>query len=470
MEQAQVFISYRRESDAAPVAELLKDALTYRGYRTFLDTQDNTRSGDWRRPLEAALESASDIVVLVSPGAMDRCAAEDDVMRWEIETALRKYDAAEGRSVHVIPVFWETESFKGSSVHSAKTELPQEVRRLYRMNGVSFHGNIRDLTAMYNAVTAMLCSRPGEVVEEVYDPPVSTHRSDDKKEVKRLHLQERFGRELDTKLIGKALKAIGKKQGIRVLDVGCADGYVTERRFTPGKGFAKVVGIDRNENVIRRAREGVKDGAFIYEQMDVEREDFPDRLRAVMALNGIEAFDVIFSALTLHHLNRPVALLEKLNDFLAPNGVILLRGVDDDAQLLYSYNKKTGAIEAAKSNLVRDVTRLSIQTKGMSNRFHGRQLVAWLKQAGYTDIETAYAVLDTVGTDDDEREAIYNYYFSFRTDYTERAMEADPEDARKQRIHAQLAAKLASLKKLFLDDDDIYYMVLSFGAVAHRHP
>ena len=48
MEQTQVFISYRRGSAAAPVAELLKDTLTCRGYRTFLDTRDNTRSGKWR--------------------------------------------------------------------------------------------------------------------------------------------------------------------------------------------------------------------------------------------------------------------------------------------------------------------------------------------------------------------------------------------------------------------------------------
>ena len=468
MEQTQIFISYRRGSEAAPVAVLLKDILTFRGYQVFLDTRDNLQAGSWRKPIEAAISTAADVIVLVSPGALERCREEDDVVRWEIETAFGRQDALGSMSMHIIPVFWDTDSFKSSSSHSVQAALPDTVMRLFSLNGVSFRGRMEDLPALYNDVFAKLCSQPGEIRQEVYDPPISTHRSDYRKEVKRLHLQERFSRELDAKLLKRALNAVGKKQGITAMDIGCADGYVTCQRLTEKRGFSKVIGIDRNAAVIEKARRENAGSVYTFEQVDVEKPDFCDRLREIMAETGVEAFDVIYSAFTLHHLNHPAALLEKLNDFLSPRGVILIRGVDDDAQLSYIY-REDGTVDTSRMNLVRDITRLSIQTEGMSNRFHGRQLYAWLRQAGYTDIETEYQVIDTVGRDDDEREALYNYYFSFRTDYTERALEKDPGNAKKKRIHAELAARLASLKKTFLDDDDMYYMVLSFGAMARRH-
>lgn len=288
------------------------------------------------------------------------------------------------------------------------------------------------------------------------------------KEAARLHVQEFFGRTLDAKLLDRAYSMLGRREGLTALDVGCADGNLTQRRLTAKNGFSRTVGVDYNTEALEWAEKRRKQG-FSYYQADVESGAFLDRMREIMDREGIASFDVIYSALTIHHLKDQQGALRKLNALLAPDGALLLRGVDDGGQLFFLRDRETGEADVENSMLVEELTRLSVETPGMSNRYHGRQLYSWLRQAGFREIYSEYDVADTVGKSAEDRKAIYEYDLAFRSNYTWRALERDPNNEELKRRHLEMIEKLDKIKNILISRDDVYYMVVAFGMAARKY-
>ncbi len=160
-----------------------------------------------------------------------------------------------------------------------------------------------------------------------YDPSIKLER-------RRLKRQAAYSEKHDAGSFAYAVERIGRREGLIGLDVGCADGYVTEIRFKPEFGFEKVIGLDRNETLIEKVR-AEDHGMFRYHHIDLESRDFEEEMEDLMEEEGIDAFDVIFSALTLHHLKNPVRLLMKLRKYLRKGGAVILRGVDDGGMMAY---------------------------------------------------------------------------------------------------------------------------------------
>ena len=80
-----VFISYRRDG-GAETAKHLRDALTERGYRVFLDVE-SLRNGPFNKALYEVIENTKDFVLILPANGLDRCLSEDDWVRLEIEHA-----------------------------------------------------------------------------------------------------------------------------------------------------------------------------------------------------------------------------------------------------------------------------------------------------------------------------------------------------------------------------------------------
>lgn len=281
----------------------------------------------------------------------------------------------------------------------------------------------------------------------------SNYRSDKASEVRRLKIQSRFSEQSDHESFLYALQRIGNKEHLVGLDVGCADGYVTESRFRAEYGFELVVGIDHNEKVI--AKQSDHD-MFRYRHINVESPDFEDEMDELLEEFDIEGFDVIFMALTLHHLKQPVRFLRKIRHYLNKGGALILRGVDDGALVAYGDN-----------GLVEKVIEESIETKNMSDRFHARKFYSMLRTAGFDDIKMNYAEADSVGIDAEEKDVLFRYYFKFRSDYTKRQLDSDPDNPEYQRKHEQMCEDLESLQDVFLKPD-FYFLVLTISAIAIR--
>ena len=138
-----VFISYRRES-GAETAKHLRDVLSARGYRVFFDT-DSLGRGDFNLELIEIIKNCKDFILVLTPGALDRCQNPDDWVRQELACAL-----AEGKNV--IPLIVK------NAVFPEKEELPEDIRRVAKMNGVK--ADLYFFDAMVDKLCTFLESKP----------------------------------------------------------------------------------------------------------------------------------------------------------------------------------------------------------------------------------------------------------------------------------------------------------------------
>ena len=82
-----IFISYRHD-DGKAIAFLLFKDLTRDGYSVFLDHR-TLGSGNFRDRIRQTINESTDVIVLLSKTSFEKINNEDDVYRFEIETALK---------------------------------------------------------------------------------------------------------------------------------------------------------------------------------------------------------------------------------------------------------------------------------------------------------------------------------------------------------------------------------------------
>ncbi|MEW6218919.1 MAG: toll/interleukin-1 receptor domain-containing protein [Thermodesulfobacteriota bacterium] len=100
MSPKTVFISYRRDDTGKSFARNLKQGLTHRGYDAFLDV-DDMPPGHWDEQIPDEVRHRSHFLLVLTPGALDRCDHEDDWVRREFEIAVTA-----GRNI--VPVHGES--------------------------------------------------------------------------------------------------------------------------------------------------------------------------------------------------------------------------------------------------------------------------------------------------------------------------------------------------------------------------
>lgn len=81
-----VFVSYRRDSYES--ANLIATRLKSEGYRVFFDLE-TMRAGKFNEQLYDVIDQCKDFLIVLSPGALDRCSNEDDWVRKEILRAIQ---------------------------------------------------------------------------------------------------------------------------------------------------------------------------------------------------------------------------------------------------------------------------------------------------------------------------------------------------------------------------------------------
>jgi SAM-dependent methyltransferase len=94
---------------------------------------------------------------------------------------------------------------------------------------------------------------------------------------------------------------------LRVADLGCGFGWFC--RWAREHGAARVLGVDVSANMLARAQADTADPAIAYRQEDLERLELP-----------AAAFDVAYSSLALHYVERLERLLAVVHAALVSGG------------------------------------------------------------------------------------------------------------------------------------------------------
>ena len=235
------------------------------------------------------------------------------------------------------------------------------------------------------------------------------------------------------------------RENVRVLDVGCFDGFNTRLKFAPYDSIARVVGIDPSADDIARAVAQTDDARFLF--VHAAFEDFEPEDGA--------AFDVVYFSHVLQHVRDPQAALAKAYRLLAPGGFVVVKTTDDSVKLSYpDPSQSMKRLFALYDEHVRPNTAWTACT----DRCNGQKCYTYLVRAGFSPIRVKTFSVDTVGKAREERLELFERFAYFR-----RNVPSCVDTAIANEIHALLD----EWKALF-ESDEYYFSSESFVAIGQK--
>lgn len=462
MNPFDVFISYKHTDAAGEltedyhIGEKLYEALRRCGISTFFSdrTLFSLGVGDYKKAIDAALDSARVLIVIGT--SMDNLTSP--WVEYEYETFYedilsgRKTGASVlsytgGVSVRQLPR--TLSRFQNFSV-----EEPPEKVAAFVQNQLTGGGEAAPAPRQESAPAAQP-EKPGAA------PAMrkSAYTSDYRNELNRLRIQADNAIESDREAIDYVLRSAPwpEDEKLCILDLGSGYGHVAASRFSSLPQVDKVLCVDINARVIERAQIlFAEDPKLIFEVLDMESEDFADRLSELMARHGIERFHILYSALTLHHLRNPNRVLRSLRRVMESGAYIILRGSDDGSKLCYP-----------ESELMESIIRKTMQATGVSDRQNGRKIYTQLFDSGFRDIRIFSEMRDLSRLEYDDRRQLFQESFSYRINYFKKVLDAHPDDRTAIEDHRWMEDALEAFEDQFFQRN-FWYCEYDYVGVARK--
>ena len=241
---------------------------------------------------------------------------------------------------------------------------------------------------------------------------------------------------------------------LNVLDLGCSDGYLTKLIFDAFENKVnRVIGVDWQEVAISFAQKYISNGRYQFYQINLESADWEEKLDYYMKECNIKKFDIIFSALLIHHLNNPEKLMRKLRHYLSEDGYLYIRTTDDGEIIAYP----------DENDIVKTTIEKSGMVEGCSDRLHGRKLYGQLYHSGYRNIQIKNYYVTTAEMDTDERENMFFSLFQWRKNRYKKRVDLYPENEKFLKEYNEYCRNMEMIEEAFVDPD--FYFSIS-GPIA----
>ena len=268
----------------------------------------------------------------------------------------------------------------------------------------------------------------------------------DEREQLRLATQNRLMHECETPIFREIFAG---KQGLNVLDVGSNNGEKTVRWFSdPAVG--RVLGLEFSEPLALQAQAAYGDGRFRFCQSDADAEDFAKRLDALMAEQGIDAFDVVYLSFVLSHLRAPRRLLAHLRTRMRPGGTLVAVETNDPASFL----TPDGGL------LPEFLSMLSLDPYAGA-RSLGARLPGMLADSGFRAPVLRCAAIEAGPGEAEKKEMIFEMFFSYLPGDAALLRQIEPDDPRFARWEAWLDRNYAALRRSILAPESRISMGMS---------
>lgn len=265
----------------------------------------------------------------------------------------------------------------------------------------------------------------------------------------RLKVQSEIHRRIDEDAIATALEIRGaQSKPIRVLDVGCGDGTVTQSRFA-SQDFL-VTAVDLSKDAIESAKASNKSDNITFVHGDI------------LTLQVDQSFDIIWCAQFLQHVQNPKTTIEKIWGLLAPKGVVVFRNSDDGMDTTYP------PIEGFE-NLI----KASQSFANSSDRFVGRKLYHYLKTSMNPEASSVQVRFEPVSNHDkskEERAALFEVRHGFRLPALRRVLDREAEIVVGERVlNLKALENIAErARDIFVNDETTISFSVQFIAFAQR--
>ena len=266
----------------------------------------------------------------------------------------------------------------------------------------------------------------------------------DKKEIKRLRVQNSLLACYEAPILEQIF---AEGQNLAVLDVGCNDGCKTLERFT-SDSVSRVIGLEYNEELVSKAQKKYGGEKFSFYRVDVETQDFPERIRNIMNENQIHGFDVIYLSFVLMHVSDVKKLLVNLRPFLKADGKLLIIEAND----------ADSTLNCDQNGLLGEFLGILKKDKYSGNREVGATICDILPVCGYENICVWHDAVSAAEGEREKKKAIFTTFFSYLREDVSLLLESEPDNKEYNLWSAWLNSNYETLKRLILRNESIISM------------
>jgi SAM-dependent methyltransferase len=354
-----------------------------------------------------------------------------------------------------VAIFVRTER-PGNSKHFNAEEfarLQGHLKEIKKFSVALEYENSADLTDLISKQLTFLASKlsPRLIPVEKGVPEASAYEVE--QDFDRLHVQVDRMLATEQKALDRVthfLAQAGVERPFRVLDLGCADGYGTARRFADATRY-NVVALDKNRMAVERASRANAASPHL----QFVNTTFPDVKIAQPA-----SFDIVFGSEFFHHLLSPVEGLELAWEIVKPGGFLVVRCSDDGMKINFP-----------PSNELDFLLESTNRVRGSSDRHFGRKIYTFLRSLNPASeqLEVFFDVDSTVGLGPQERVQFFDDNYAFRELYARILLESGgvrADDAR--RFHRWTRKIIGEQRDLFARDDTLFSMNVQNVLIARR--
>ena len=178
--------------------------------------------------------------------------------------------------------------------------------------------------------------------------------------------------------LDQAIRSLGLRAGMRLLDAGCGTGEMLQRLRDVAGPRADIIGIDLSAAHVRAAR-GAVDGSITIIEGDLMTAPLPPA-----------GFDLIWSANTINHLRDPIAGLRHLTTLLRDRGRIAIGQSSLLPELYFAWDSR---LERLTREAVRRYyeDRYALGEHGLDG---ARNLLGWMHGALLRNITARTLVIE----------------------------------------------------------------------------
>lgn len=232
---------------------------------------------------------------------------------------------------------------------------------------------------------------------------------------------------------------------LKVLDVGCSNGFKTKLMFDKYKNIKYILGIDIDEQAINEAKENFKNN-----------NKYKFELKKIEDLDENNKYDIIYLSYVLQHLKNPTKVLKTLKNMLSDRGVLIIKVPDDNFKLCYpDSNNLLHKIFSLYENEIMINQNITKYT----DRYIGKKVYNYLIKNDYKSIQLFYSITDTIGKSLEERLVLFENSIAFRSPNNKNNI--------KEETRNKMNELLTELKNNF-SKDDFYYVMAVLYYVARK--
>ncbi len=430
-----VFISYEHKSKS--IADSIVSSFEQDKIRCWYAPRDVI--GDYATSIVEAIENASVFILILSGESSN----SPHVLN-EVEMAYKK-NIEQSQTITIVP-------FKVSNDELSRA-MEYYIKRIHWIDATT-SGMEAAITDLKKKVKRLLGIREEPDGSDGHERTRNTYfTSEDSKEIRRLRIQDRTVLSFDGTIYSDGAKNFSK---VTALDLGSNRGDNFFNRFSPLPNLEKAIGIEYDKGAVEYANKKFGADKFCFYCYDVEADDLAERLEQICDEQGIEKFNMVNISMLLLHLKKPFALLKTIRRFMEPDGLLIIRDIDDGFNVAFPDKEK----------LFEQTIRYCAESEFSGYRTSGREIYTMLKDTGFKDIKLENLGLSTVGMDYDEREALFDTYFSFIAGDLQSMAQKYPDSEHYKTAHKWIQDHYDRLESEFMRDD--FFFVLGFMLFSAR--